>query len=131
MAPRKLQVGVAGLGRMGKRHALNFFQAVPRADLVAVSSPDAAERQWALEHLGPSGVAVYERYEDLLAHAGLEAVCIASATVVHAPQATAAVAAGKHVLCEKPLATTAEVVSSRLSRPSRRPWSRRRSVALG
>jgi myo-inositol 2-dehydrogenase/D-chiro-inositol 1-dehydrogenase len=112
MAPRKLQVGVAGLGRMGKRHALNFFQNVPRSELVAVSSPDAVEREWAEEHLGISGVKVYEKYSDMLKHPGLEAVCIASATSVHAPQAIEGIAAGKHVLCEKPLATTAEVVST-------------------
>lgn len=111
MAPQKLKIGVAGLGRMGKRHALNFFQQVPRAELVAVSSPDAAERQWAQETLGESGVAVYENYDDMIRHEGLEAVCVASATIAHAPQTIAAIAAGKHVLCEKPLATTPEVVS--------------------
>ncbi|TDZ13867.1 scyllo-inositol 2-dehydrogenase [Colletotrichum orbiculare MAFF 240422] len=109
MAPRKLQVGVAGLGRMGKRHALNFHQNVPRAVLAAVSSPDAAERQWAKENLAPHGVAVYESYDDLLAHAGLEAVCVASATSVHADQAIKAINRGKHVLCEKPLGTTVEI----------------------
>jgi myo-inositol 2-dehydrogenase/D-chiro-inositol 1-dehydrogenase len=112
MAPKKLQVGVAGLGRMGKRHALNFFQNVPSAELVAVSTPDPAEREWAQEHLVPSGVKVYEHYADLLKHTGLEAVCVASATAVHAEQAIQGINAGKHVLCEKPLATTPEMVST-------------------
>lgn len=115
MPPTKLKIGVAGLGRMGKRHALNFFQSVPRAELVAVSTPDAEEREWAKEHLAPSGVAVYENHDDMLKHSGLEAVCIASATAVHAAQAIAAIEAGKHVLCEKPLATSAEVVSTQIS----------------
>ncbi len=117
MAPRKLQVGVAGLGRMGKRHALNFFQSVPRAELVAVSSPDADEREWASTTFGPSGVTVYASYDAMLRHPGLEAVCVASATTVHATQAIKAIAAGKNVLCEKPLATTAEVVNSHLLLP--------------
>lgn len=114
MAPRKLQVGVAGLGRMGKRHALNFLQNVPRAVLVAVTSPDAAERDWAAENLAPDGVAIYENYSDMIAHVGLDAVCVSSATAVHAEQTNAAIAAGKHVLCEKPLGTTVEIVSSSL-----------------
>lgn len=114
MPPTKLKIGVAGLGRMGKRHALNFFQSVPRAELVAVSTPDAQEREWAKEHLAPSGIAVYENHDDMLKHKGLEAVCIASATAVHAAQAIAAIEAGKHVLCEKPLATSAEVVRTRI-----------------
>lgn len=90
---------------------MNFFQSVPRAELVAISTPDAVERQWAEAQLGPSGVSVYESFDDMLRHEGLEAVCIASVTSVHADQAISAIAAGKHVLCEKPLATSAEVVS--------------------
>ncbi|KAH8646358.1 putative NAD binding Rossmann fold oxidoreductase [Xylariales sp. PMI_506] len=121
MAPRKLQVGVAGLGRMGKRHALNFFQNVPRSELVAVSSPDAQERQWAEENLAPSGVKVYENFSDMLAQSGLEAICVASATAVHAEQAIEAIAAGKHVLCEKPLATSAEVSQTVVDAASKRP----------
>ncbi|KAM4062699.1 oxidoreductase family, NAD-binding rossmann fold domain-containing protein [Hirsutella rhossiliensis] len=121
MAAAKLKIGVAGLGRMGKRHALNFFQSVPRADLVAVSTPDAQEREWAKEQLAPSGVAIYENYDDLLRHQGLEAVCVASATAVHADQAIAAINAGKHVLCEKPLATTPEVSQTVVDAAARRP----------
>ncbi|KAL3956098.1 hypothetical protein ACCO45_008944 [Purpureocillium lilacinum] len=121
MPPRKLKIGVAGLGRMGKRHALNFFQSVPRAELVAVSSPDPKEREWAQEHLGASGVGVYEHFDDMLKHAGLEAVCIASATAVHAAQSIAAIDAGKHVLCEKPLATTPEVSQTVVDAAARRP----------
>jgi myo-inositol 2-dehydrogenase/D-chiro-inositol 1-dehydrogenase len=90
---------------MGKRHALNFFQSVPRAEIVAVSTPDAQEREWAQEHLAASGVGIYENYHDMLRHNSLEAVCVASATAVHAAQAISAIDAGKHVLCEKPLAS--------------------------
>ncbi|KAH7211310.1 hypothetical protein BKA60DRAFT_576066 [Fusarium oxysporum] len=121
MAPRKLQVGVAGLGRMGKRHALNFHQNVPRAVLVAVTSPDAAEREWAAENLAPDGVAIYENYSDMIAHIGLDAVCVASATAVHAEQTNAAIAAGKHVLCEKPLGTTVEISQSVVDAAATRP----------
>lgn len=120
MPSPQLKVAVAGLGRMGKRHALNFFQSVPRAELVAVSSPDADERSWASTFFHASGVTIYENYNEMLLHEGLEAVCIASVTAVHASQAIAALEAGKHVLCEKPLATTAEVVTY-LQPPYRSP----------
>ncbi|KAM0492227.1 hypothetical protein ACHAP8_010090 [Fusarium lateritium] len=120
MASRKLQIGVAGLGRMGKRHAQNFDQNVPRAVLVAVSSPDAEERKWAADNLA-HGVAIYENYDDMIAHQGLDAVCVASATAVHAEQTNAAIAAGKHVLCEKPLGTTVEISQSVVDTAATRP----------
>ena len=112
MAPKKLQVGAAGLGRMGKRHALNFLQRTPRADLVAASTPDDTELQWAQTHLAPYGVKLYKNYDDMLKQEGLEAVVVASATAVHAEQAIKAINAEKHVLCEKPLSTSVEVVCS-------------------
>ncbi|KAI8653206.1 hypothetical protein NCS55_01305200 [Fusarium keratoplasticum] len=111
MSVRRVQVGVADLGRMGKRHAITWLQQVHRADLIAVCSPDAAERQWASEELAPHGLTVYEDFADMLAHIGLEAVCIASATSAHAEQSNMAIRAGKHVLCEKPLSTTVEVLT--------------------
>ncbi|KAH1280212.1 hypothetical protein KXW28_002746 [Aspergillus fumigatus] len=74
MSVRKLKVGCAGLGRMGKRHALNFLERTPRADLVAASSPDDAELEWAKVHLAPFGVKLYKNYDDMLKHEGLEAV---------------------------------------------------------
>ncbi|KAL1992231.1 hypothetical protein VTN49DRAFT_4263 [Thermomyces lanuginosus] len=121
MAVKKLQVGVAGLGRMGKRHALNFAERVPRADLVAVSSPDENELQWARERLEPLGVTVYKSYDDMLNHPGLEAVVIASVTAVHAEQSIKAIEKDKHVLCEKPLSTSVEVCESVLEAAKKKP----------
>lgn len=110
MTPVRLKVACAGLGRMGKRHAVHFAERVPRAELVAVSSPDEEELKWARERLGPSGVAVYKNYDDMLKHEGLQAVVVASATAVHAEQAIKAIEADLHVLCEKPLSTSVEIV---------------------
>ncbi|KAJ9211820.1 hypothetical protein DTO166G4_6593 [Paecilomyces variotii] len=109
MAPTKLRVGCAGLGRMGKRHALHFLERTPRAELVAASSPDDEELKWAKVHLEPFGVKLYKNYDDMLKHEGLEAVVVASATAVHAEQAIKAIEAEKHVLCEKPLSTNVEI----------------------
>lgn len=114
MVPPKLKVGLSGLGRMGKRHALHFLNCTPRAELVAISTPDDAEIEWVREHLGPFGVTLYKSYGDMLRHDGLQAVVIASITSVHAEQATTAINANKHVLCEKPLSTSVEVVGNRV-----------------
>ncbi|KAL8705276.1 MAG: hypothetical protein Q9201_001607 [Fulgogasparrea decipioides] len=121
MAPPKLEVGLAGLGRMGKRHALHFLNHTPRASLVAASTPDETELEWAKEHLVPFGVTIYKLYEEMLEQDGLQAIVIASATSVHADQAMKAIAANKHVLCEKPLSTNVEISQSVVDAAERRP----------
>lgn len=100
---RKLAVGVLGVGEMGKRHAENLRRLVPEAHLVAVADV-AAERarqvaaELEVEHS-------YASFDDLLDHRGLDAVVIATPDKFHAQAICAAAAAGKDILCEKPLAT--------------------------
>lgn len=110
MAPQRLKIGAAGLGRMGRRHALNFLNRTPRAELVAAFSPDPEEIGWAREHLEPHGVTLYDNYEQMLEHPGIMAVVIGTATSVHAEEAIQAMEKNLHVLCEKPLSTSIEVV---------------------
>ncbi|KAF2460276.1 hypothetical protein BDY21DRAFT_279927 [Lineolata rhizophorae] len=112
MAPRRLQVAVAGLGRMGKRHATNVLSRTPRAQLVAVFTPDEGEMSWAQQNLAQWGVKLYTDYDEMLKHAGLDAVVVATVTTVHAEQTIKAITADKHVLCEKPLSTSVEISQS-------------------
>ncbi|KAH6704303.1 hypothetical protein BKA61DRAFT_618315 [Leptodontidium sp. MPI-SDFR-AT-0119] len=121
MVQQKLKVSCAGLGRMGKRHALNFLDRTPRADLVAASTPDDIEYQWGKMNLEPHGVTMYHSYEDMLKHPGLQAVVIASVTAVHAMQAVKAINADKHVLCEKPLSISAEASRTVVTAASKKP----------
>ncbi len=101
MQQRRLRVGIAGLGRLGQRHALNLAQRVPHADLVAACSPVAAELEWAVATLGVQHT--YTDYAALLSHPELDAVFLVTPTSLHADQIIAALRAGKHVFCEKPL----------------------------
>jgi myo-inositol 2-dehydrogenase/D-chiro-inositol 1-dehydrogenase len=112
MAPaiRRLRIAVAGLGRMGARHANHFLHRTPKAELVAAFTPAENEIAWAKENLEPWGVKIYTDYDEMLKHEGLEAVCVATVTTVHAEQTIKAIEAGKHVLCEKPLSTKLDVV---------------------
>jgi myo-inositol 2-dehydrogenase/D-chiro-inositol 1-dehydrogenase len=118
---RKLQVAVSGLGRMGARHARHFLEKTPRAELVAACDPDPNARAWAAQHLAPYGTKIYEDFDEMLKHPGLEAVCVAGITTEHAPQAIRAIEADKHVLCEKPLsvdiATCEAVVEAANKKP--------------
>jgi myo-inositol 2-dehydrogenase / D-chiro-inositol 1-dehydrogenase len=99
----KLGIGVLGVGEMGRRHADNLRRLVPQARLVAVADI-AAERarhvaaELEIEHS-------FGSLEDLLACKDLQAVVIASPDKFHAQGIQSAAAAGKDILCEKPLAT--------------------------
>ncbi|KAF7596494.1 hypothetical protein BBP40_001366 [Aspergillus hancockii] len=109
MSPPKLRVAIAGLGRMGARHAHHFYALTPRAEVVAASSPKQDELEWATQNLG--GARTYLDYDEMLDREqanGLQAVVIASATSVHAEQAIKAIRRGLHVLCEKPLSISVE-----------------------
>ena len=99
----RLRLGVIGVGAMGTRHAENIARGVPEATLVAVfdTQPAAAERVAAA--LGCDHTA---SIDVLLRRDDLDAVVVVSPPRFHAEHAVAALAAGKHVLLEKPMALT-------------------------
>jgi len=101
MSSPTLKVGIVGLGRLGQRHAINLAQRVPNAEVVAACSPVPAELDWAASQLGIT--TGYADYDALLAHPGLDAGFLVTPTSLHADQIIAALRAGKHVFCEKPL----------------------------
>jgi myo-inositol 2-dehydrogenase/D-chiro-inositol 1-dehydrogenase len=102
MTASSLRVGIAGLGRLGRRHATMLAREVARAELVAACSPVADELAWARDGLGVPHV--FADYDAMLAHPGLDAVFLVTPTSLHADQIVAALRAGKHVFSEKPTA---------------------------
>ena len=99
---QSLRIGIAGLGRLGMRHAQALAQQTRGCTLVAACSPLAQERDWATQQLGLTHT--YESLEQMLAHPGLDAVVLVTPTSLHADQTIAVLQAGKHVFVEKPLA---------------------------
>lgn len=124
MAPQKLKIAAAGLGRMGRRHALNFLHRAPRAELVAAFSPDPEEISWAKQHLEPYGVTLYDDYDKMITQPGLMAVVIGTATSVHAEEVIKAMEKNLHVLCEKPLSTSTDIVGLSLEEQEALPKDR-------
>jgi predicted dehydrogenase len=97
----KVRVGLLGSGSVACRVHLPGLRSCPGVEVVAVASvdDDAGEK---------TGVTpVYRSYQELLEQPGIDAVVIATPNHLHREMALAALAAGKHVLCEKPLALNA------------------------
>ena len=95
-----INIGIVGLGRLGRRHAENLAKKVPGVSLVAAASPVRSELEWARESLG---VAAYADLSALLDHPDLDAVWLVTPTSLHADQSIQVLEAGKHLFCEKPL----------------------------
>jgi len=96
------------LGMLGYAHvhASGFARIagrLPGAEFVAIAEADATLRATAAAH---TGVVTVADPTTLLARSDIDAVIVMSATAEHVSLIEAAAAAGKHVLCEKPLATT-------------------------
>ena len=97
-----LGVGVIGAGVMGAEHARILRDEVRGAHLAAVADADLSRAKAAA-----GGARVFERSADLIADPAVQAVMVVAPDAFHADLVRACLAAGKPVLCEKPLAATA------------------------
>lgn len=100
----KLGIGVLGVGEMGRRHVENLRYAVPNARLMAIADVAAHRAAQVASELEIEYS--FTSLDRMLELPGLEAVVIATPDKFHAQAIRTAAAAGKHILCEKPIATT-------------------------
>lgn len=99
----KVKVGVIGCGSIARYRHLPEYQTHPDVVITAVCDI-ALQRAQAVAQT--YGAKAYTNYIDLLNDEEISAVSICTPNVFHAPMSIAALEAGKHVLCEKPMATT-------------------------
>jgi scyllo-inositol 2-dehydrogenase (NAD+) len=99
---RKLGIGVLGVGEMGRRHAENLRRLVSQAQLLAVADAAARRAREVAADLEIDNA--YDSIEGMLECKGLDAVIIATPDKFHVSAIKLAAAAGKDILCEKPLA---------------------------
>jgi predicted dehydrogenase len=99
----KIGIGIIGAGFMGMLHARAFSQF---AQVIAISDPalTTAPRFPAQ----PEQARLYSDYKEVLEQADVQAVLIATPETLHRQAVEDAAAAGKHILLEKPIATTLE-----------------------
>ena len=98
---KKLNIGIVGLGRLGKEYANNIQFKVPNANLIAACSLNKEEMEFAKNKLEVKKI--YSDFDKMLTNLNLEAIVIISSTNVHAEQIIKAMNKGLHVFCEKPL----------------------------
>src|SRR3954469_10018808 len=104
MTRRELRVAIAGAGFIGAVHARSARLAGGRVVGVSASTPESAERA-AARLDAPKA---YTSSDELVADPEIDVVHICTPNHLHGPLARAALANGKHVVCEKPLATSVE-----------------------
>lgn len=97
-----VKVAMIGLGWWGKKMTAVLQKAKDEIEIVCAAEPNPAGAEFA----SANGFKCYASDAEALQHPGVEAVILATPHSLHAEQIERAVAAGKHVFCEKPLAHT-------------------------
>lgn len=108
--PPSERVGFAvlGLGRLALEEILPAFGQAKRAKLVALISgtPEKAARVAAQYGVSPDALYGYDDWAKVGANGAIDAVYVVTPNALHKAAVVAAAGAGKHVLCEKPMATS-------------------------
>ncbi|MDH3190066.1 MAG: Gfo/Idh/MocA family oxidoreductase [Acidimicrobiia bacterium] len=101
-----LRFGILSTAKIGREHVIPAIQAAKGTTVLAIASRDGARAAATAEDLGIERS--YGSYADLLADPEVDAVYNPLPNHLHAPLSISAMEAGKHVLCEKPLAMSAD-----------------------
>ncbi len=104
----KLKIAIIGAGTWGENHA-KIYNSHPFAEVVAVYDRDFDKAQAMASKLGIANA--YKDYSEMFLKSGCDAVAIVTPDFAHAEMAIMAAEAKKHVLVEKPIATTREDVA--------------------
>ena len=102
MSKDLINICLIGAGRAGLIHAYNFKTQVANANITAVADPNEEASVKVCKDLGIRKY--YPDYRDCLKDEKIDAVIVVTPTVYHRDIVIAAARAGKHVLCEKPMA---------------------------
>jgi len=103
----KLRIGIVGCGEIANgKHLPALAKEKRRVELIGFCDLEPERAQKTMHKFGDPGAALYTDYRELLQDETLGAVYVLTPNVSHAALSIAALQAGKHVMCEKPMATT-------------------------
>lgn len=106
MTDKKARVGIIGAGTVARRNQVPAFQVCDGAEVIAVFDRHIERAQAMCDQFDIAKA--YSRLEDLLSDSEINCVSICTGNISHESIALAAVEAGKHILCEKPMAISVE-----------------------
>jgi len=101
-----IRIAVIGAGLMGADHAKIVAEDLPSATLQVICDMDGERAKTIADTYGAREVAT--KPEEVIARSDVDAIIVASPDFTHAPLAKACIAAGKRVLCEKPLSQSSD-----------------------
>lgn len=103
---REVRIGIIGCGGIASGKHLISLKKLPNVKLVAFCDMDIERAAQACREYGEPDAQVYTDYKELLAREDIEVVHVLTPNSSHCPISVDALKAGKHVMCEKPMATT-------------------------
>ncbi|MCK4392553.1 Gfo/Idh/MocA family oxidoreductase, partial [Candidatus Bipolaricaulota bacterium] len=98
-----IRLGIIGAGAIAQRGHIPEFLSIPGVHIEAIADCNSEKAKIVAKKANIPKV--FKDYQELLALEELDAVSICTPNYLHAPMTIAACEAGKHVLCEKPMAT--------------------------
>ncbi|MFK7858560.1 MAG: Gfo/Idh/MocA family protein [Granulosicoccus sp.] len=104
-----VRFGILSTAKIGREHLIPAILQAENAQLTSIASRDGKKARKLADHFGARHA--FGSYEELLASEAIDAVYIPLPTSHHVEWALKAIAAGKHVLCEKPIALKASDIS--------------------
>lgn len=119
MTGKILKVGVIGCGGIAFGKHLPALHKLSAVKLVAFCDIDKSRAEQAKAEFGTKDSVVYQDYQDMLERAELDVVHVCTPNNSHAEITIAALEAGAHVMCEKPMAKTSEEAESMLAAAQR------------
>jgi predicted dehydrogenase len=103
----KLKVGIIGCGSIAFGKHLPGLSKLEQVEICAFSDIESERARQAADKFGTPGAKVYADYRELLLDSSIDVVHVCTPNDAHAEVSIAALEAGKHVMCEKPMAKTA------------------------